>query len=113
MAEYIDLDTPLEVKVARGSTFEPYTSTLRELLDVNHIPYTAADVVERNKWIPVTERLPENGEYVLCFCRANIVCVLRRDKDGDWYENPAHVYMSGFVTHWMPLPKAPEKESES
>lgn len=44
MAEYIDLDTPLEVKVARGSTFEPYTSTLRELLDVNHIPYTAADV---------------------------------------------------------------------
>ena len=44
MAEYIDLDTPLEVKVARGSTYKPYTSTLRELLDVNHIPYTAADV---------------------------------------------------------------------
>ena len=44
MAKYIDLDTPLEVKVARGNTYEPYTSTLRELLDVNHIPYTAADV---------------------------------------------------------------------
>ena len=62
------------------------------------------------RWIPVSERLPENGEYVLCFCRANIVCVLRRDKDGDWYENPTHVYMSGFVTHWMPLPEPPKKE---
>ena len=44
MAEYIDLDTPLEVKVTRGNTYKPYTSTLRELLDVNHIPYTAANV---------------------------------------------------------------------
>lgn len=70
----------------------------------------AADVIERNQWIPVTERLPENGEYVLCFCRANIVCVLRRDKGGDWYENPTHVYMSGFVTHWMPLPEPPESD---
>lgn len=66
--------------------------------------------VTRRDWIPVTERLPKNGEYVLCFCRANIVCVLRRDKDGDWYENPTHVYMNGFVTHWIPIPEPPEKE---
>lgn len=65
MAEYIDLDTPLEVKVARGSTYKPYTSTLRELLDANHIPYTAADVVERKRgeWIRVTEEL---GESWMC-----------------------------------------------
>lgn len=75
--------------------------------------YEAANAIEelsKPKWIPVTERLPENGEYVLCFCRANIVCVLRRDKDGDWYENPTHVYMSGFVTHWMPQPEPPKEE---
>lgn len=64
-----------------------------------------------SEWIPVTERLPENGKYVLCFCRANIICVLRRDKDGDWYENPAHVYMSSFVTHWMPIPEPPKEET--
>ena len=72
-----------------------------------------ADAIEKlskPKWIPVTERLPEDGKYVLCFCRANIICVLRRDKDGDWYENPAHVYMSSFVTHWMPLPEPPKEE---
>ena len=44
MTEYIDLDTPLELKAAWGRTYKPYTSTLRELLDLNHIPYTAADV---------------------------------------------------------------------
>lgn len=66
--------------------------------------------VTKHGWIPVTERLPENGEYVLCFCRANIVCVLRRDKDGDWYENPTHVYMSNFITHWIPLPEPPKEE---
>ena len=52
MAEYIDLDTPLELKAAWGSTYKPYTSTLRELLDVNHIPYAVADVrhVARGIW---------------------------------------------------------------
>ena len=52
MAEYIDLDTPLELKAAWGNTYKPYTSTLRELLDINHIPYKVADVrpVVRGKW---------------------------------------------------------------
>ena len=80
----------------------------------NCIMDEAADAIEKlskPKWIPVTERLPEDGKYVLCFCRANIICVLRRDKDGDWYENPAHVYMSSFVTHWMPLPELPKEET--
>ena len=52
MAEYIDIDTPLELKVVWGQTYKPYTSTLRELLDVNSIPYTTADVrpLVRGKW---------------------------------------------------------------
>lgn len=53
MDEYIDLDTPLELKVVWGQTYKPYTSTLRELLDINSIPYTAADVrpLVRGKWM--------------------------------------------------------------
>lgn len=52
MADYIDLDTPLELKVVWGNTYKPYTSTLRELLDVNHIPYTAVDVAtaKHGRW---------------------------------------------------------------
>ena len=61
------------------------------------------------KWIPVTERLPDVGKDVLCFCRANIFLVLSRDGNL-WREGADRYYMSGFVTHWMPLPKAPESE---
>ena len=65
MAEYIDLDTPLELKAVWGSTYKPYTSTLRELLDVNHIPYTAADVrpVVRGKWEPVVAANEDGSPY--------------------------------------------------
>ena len=44
MSEYIDLDTPLEVYVERGGLCTQQIATLRELLDTNKIPYTAADV---------------------------------------------------------------------
>lgn len=67
MTEYIDLDTPLELKAAWGRTYKPYTSTLRELLDLNHIPYTAADVrpVVRGRWIKC---VGENGVTSACRC---------------------------------------------
>ena len=62
-------------------------------------------------WIPVTERLPEPGEWVLCSCRSNIIEVLRYDSAMDDWDSqmPERCYMKGFVTHWMPLPE-PHKE---
>ena len=64
------------------------------------------------KWIPVTERLPEPGKWVLCACRANIIEVLKYDHTmGDWDSTmPERCYMKGFVTHWMPLPEPPKGE---
>jgi hypothetical protein len=59
------------------------------------------------KWIPVTERLPDIGKDVLCFCRANIYFVLGWD-GYHWHEGMDRYYMSSFVTHWMPLPQPPE-----
>lgn len=44
MAEYIDLDTPLEIYVDRGGFYRQQITTLRELLDVNHLRYEIADV---------------------------------------------------------------------
>ena len=75
----------------------------------------AADAIEelsKPKWIPVTERLPEAGERVLCYCRANIYEVMKMRTDGDWVHNDQvydSAYMSGFVTHWMPLPEPPKE----
>ena len=59
------------------------------------------------RWIPVTERWP-GREWVLCKCRENIHEVLSL-RGGYWYHDPLHQYMSGFVTHWMPLPEPPEE----
>jgi hypothetical protein len=80
------------------------------------------------KWIPVTERLPEDGEY-LAYTKCtygNYVRILRFAKDGrkvneydfdrDW-ENVWYLYDSEWghiavdsVTHWMPLPEPPKGE---
>ena len=76
----------------------------------------AADAIEelsKPRWIPVTERLPEAGERVLCYCRANIYEVMKMRTDGDWVHNDKvyySAYMSGFVTNWMPLPQPPKEE---
>lgn len=64
--------------------------------------------VTKQGWTPVSERLP-GREWVLCKCRAKIYEVLSL-RDGYWYHDPQHQYMSGFVTHWMPLPPAPKEE---
>lgn len=69
-----------------------------------------ASKILRKRWIPVTERLPEAGERVLCYCRANIYEVMKMRTDGDWVYDTNHVYMHSFVTHWMPLPRLPKEE---
>ena len=63
------------------------------------------ELCERD-WIPVTERLPECGEDVLCYCRASICEVMKLQTGGTW-ECDGVVYMSEFVTHWMKLPEPP------
>ena len=57
------------------------------------------------KWIPVSERLPEVGEFVLVasVTNPNIHINLNRiGRDGYWF------YMAFGITHWMPLPEPPE-----
>ena len=66
-------------------------------------------VTPTQRWIPVSERLPEVGEKVLCQCQANIYEVLKLTVDGWFYDNK-HCYMSGFVIAWMPLPKPYEEK---
>ena len=57
------------------------------------------------KWIPVTERLPEDDVFVLnCNDHGNIV--IGKIIGGTWW----YKYFSyqGQVTHWMPLPEPPK-----
>ena len=71
----------------------------------------------RNDWIPVSERMPKDMEFVLCYCRGNQYMILRQHLN-DWYGDKydlntdlLRVYMKSFVIAWMPLPQ-PYKEKE-
>ena len=60
------------------------------------------------RWIPVTERLPENSNAVLCITRKGNPFVGRYDHKWN------HWAVSGSVTitHWMPLPEPPKEDAE-
>lgn len=76
--------------------------------------------IRRNDWVPVSERLPEEMQWVLCYCRGNQCMILKRHLD-TWYEdrhdllNPnglCNAYMMHFVLAWMPLPEPYTRREE-
>ena len=87
-------------------------NTLGEFAD-----YLIANGVTVQKWIPVTERLPEEWTNVLVYSggnydvlmyrpnRRSTLCFMYQDECGHWTEKH-----SPSVTHWMPLPEAPKGE---
>lgn len=64
------------------------------------------------KWIPVTERLPQEGGRYMCnvksfaFPGSFYQTILKYDKYGF---REGHIYTDD-VTHWMPLPEPPKGE---
>lgn len=59
------------------------------------------------KWIPVHERLPEDGESVLT-CKNGKVDVQVYEKNRNGWIQGNLFWSMATVTHWMPLPKAYE-----
>ncbi|HAL2941362.1 TPA: DUF551 domain-containing protein [Escherichia coli] len=76
--------------------------------------YVRADLVNGNSpvtpdgWVPVSERMPEPYEYVLVTDGFDGCEVMRVNTDGYW--GPAKSLYPGSITHWMPLPAAPQQE---
>ena len=87
--------------------YEMILEALKESIDDIQVQLRAFPTEDAEpKWIPVSERLPEVRQWVLCQCRAEIMDVLRITHDGDWEQPyPQVTYMSSFVIAWMPLPK--------
>lgn len=80
----------------------------------DHLIANGATVQE---WISVEDRLPEEGEYVLCVLKGfnyggkiQVCKFVPADKfkDKPYFEH----FRNGFpsVTHWMPLPQPPKGE---
>lgn len=68
-----------------------------------------------DKWIPVTERLPEENDRYLCnvksfaFPGCSYHAILHYDKHDGFREG--NIYTDD-VTHWMPLPEPPKEVGE-
>ena len=75
--------------------------------------YLIQNGVTVQEWVPVTERLPEAGGYVVCIAKRNpfsrfMPMVARIEKNG--WANPITEQYISEVTHWMPLPQPPKGE---
>lgn len=65
-------------------------------------------ISNKPRWIPVTERLPEDRKMVL----ATVDGVLRIAFYGNYMWEEVETYSIFYPTHWMPIPQVPESEGE-
>lgn len=65
---------------------------------------------EQRRWIPVTERLPAEGERVLGATAGLFVGECYLDDYGVWHRayGVLWILIGAPITHWMPLPDKPE-----
>lgn len=67
-------------------------------------------------WIPVTERLPEVGEFVLIYRDEDVISRRRLFIDvmvtSNTTDTPYWYCNDGRVLYWMPLPQPPESEGK-
>lgn len=71
----------------------------------------AMELRDRYQWISVTERLPAEGERVLAATEGVFSGEAYLTCEGVWMRSYGVVWVSLVdrpVTHWMPLPDAPE-----
>ncbi|EEW1948394.1 DUF551 domain-containing protein [Escherichia coli] len=82
--------------------------------------FVRADLVNGNypvtpdSWISCSERMPEDGQHVIILCDGAFV-LYAQYRDGEFFDvvrNGEEFFetQSRNVTHWMPLPAAPQQE---
>lgn len=96
---YDFVDNPIDELVEADRRIGELENELGELRE------KLADSEERlPHWIPVEERLPKRGEFVIVAKESGAVCESRHDGNGEFYMQESRLYPS----HWMPLPEPPE-----
>ncbi len=70
----------------------------------NKLLMTEEYVKQKNRWIPVTERLPENRDMVL----ATVDGIVYIAFYGNYMWKEVETYSIFYPTHWMPIPQPPK-----
>ena len=66
--------------------------------------------IEKSGWISVKERMPETeGKYIVCTAKSSVYCTKFK---GCGDIGVFKTDMNTHITHWMPLPDAPEVDDE-
>ncbi|MEN6620368.1 MAG: DUF551 domain-containing protein [Smithella sp.] len=82
-----------------------------------HAEAELAALKEERRWIPVSEKLPNDNKRVIFidsegeeYCGEYLSSMLPHSSVPQWvgYGNYPHGGWYGFVTHWMPMPEPPE-----
>ena len=92
-----------------SDNFYEYDKALSKINDLEHenflLQARIAKLEAQQRWIPVSERLPEDGKPVW-------VCTIWNEQhsgfliDGVWV-GLFRDFREGEITHWMPLPEPP------
>lgn len=62
------------------------------------------------RWIPVSERLPEDCETVLVYAVGYMELGWYDTDNGEW-RSDEYTWDADEVTHWLPLPQTPKEET--
>ena len=104
-------ETLAEIEYYNG--FAGKTAAVQAVSDACVLAVAALREQEQRRWIPVTERLPEeSGMYIVTANDGHVQrvsFVLWQKKNRVWNLVGARSYWR--VTHWMPLPEPPKEET--
>lgn len=79
--------------------------------DLTHIPANMMLEADKTKWISVKDRLPEDGEIVICK-DLHFFDVLQWSSTNETWFGAHAIHGKDYVTHWMPLPESPEEDGK-
>ena len=107
-SKWVEIDPIKEklIELLKGANAElqkqPGAKVWGDLADI-----LIANGVTIQEWIPVSERLPENGGSYLVFSSKSKTVFTAHYWLGDRWSNRAN---GQFITHWMHLPEPPKGE---
>ena len=110
-----DAEKREKVISALEKRYDPERDNLHFVIIPNGLVQDALALLKEQeaRWIPVTERLPEDGDRVAAICYDGYIecCEIGHSSTGEmqWW-GAEQWYKTKHIKYWMPLPEPPKEE---